>query len=194
MQTTFGFSLPWATALGQSNPVSNRKRWFGEFCFALCSCLCWHKWVFWKLLLEKRQNAAWEWLSTAEGVTLCCWGRNKQWVSQVGKSCLNLVLVNEWWQCLYLTDPSPKQWFLSWCQNKMLVHQRFSFFNVSVTSYQSIWSVHRLFKSRLCFTGIECGGGGGEQRKGRNSVWLLASGFMCGGSCATGEDFIDQMT
>lgn len=127
MQTTLGFSLPWAIAVGQSNPVSNRKRWFGEFCFALCSCLCWHKWVFWKLLLEKRQNAAWEWLSTAEGVTLCCWGRNKQWVSQVGKSCLNLVLVNEWWQCLYLTDPSPKQWFLSRCQNKMPVPQRLVF-------------------------------------------------------------------
>lgn len=191
MHTSLGFSLPWAIALGQSNPVSNRKWWFGEFCFALCSCLCWHKWVFWKLL-EKRQNAAWEWLSTAEGVTLLLWGRNKQWGSQVGTSCLNLVLVKEWWQCLYLTDPSPKQWFLSWCQNKMPVPQRL------------VFSMLVFRFSRVSEVLMDCSNPGSvsqvlsveeEESRGReDSVWLLASGFVCSGSCATGEGFIDQMT
>lgn len=41
MQITLGFSFLWAVALDRLILVSNRKWWFGEFCFALCSCFCW---------------------------------------------------------------------------------------------------------------------------------------------------------
>lgn len=189
MQTTLGFSLPWAVALDRVILVSNRKWWFGEFCFALCSCFLgfleekgqtqpgddWAQLRGWHTVLLGKEQAMGITNGAPTSLT-CCLPRNDDSVF----ISLTLLPSNGSFpdakiRCLY-------RW----------ISQR-SFFSVCVLSYWGIWSVHRLFKSRLCFTAIECGEGGGEQRKGRNSAWLLTSGFMCSGSCATGEGFIDQM-
>lgn len=184
MQTTLGFSLSWAVALDRVILVSNRKWWFGEFYFAVCSC-------FLGFLEEKGQMQPGDDWAQLEGWHTVLLGKERAMGITSGAPIALTC-------CLPRSDDSVFISLTLLPSNGSFPDAKIRCLNAwtSKRSFFSVW-VSGVFTDRSnpgCFTAIQCGGGGGEQRKGKNSVWLLTSGFMCSGSCAKGEGFIDHMT